>query len=118
MSPGFGFGSPAEPGDGGFECGVKLNTSSKKRIPEARIILFYLHSIVSCTFAFLAQAQTSYLQLIRAAGSLLLDARHHALLHLVQSSVERGELRLQVLLDPVGVCLASREGEGTKEDVG
>lgn len=49
-----------------------------------------------------------YLQLVRAAGSLLLDASHHVLLHLVQNGVERRELRLQVLLHPVGVDLRSQ----------
>lgn len=51
----------------------------------------------------------SYLYLIRAAGSLLFDARHHVFLHVVQSRVQGGELRLQVLLDSGGVRLVSQQ---------
>lgn len=50
-----------------------------------------------------------YLQLIGATGSLLFDAGHHVFLHLIQDTVEGGKLRLQLLLDSVGVCLVSHD---------
>lgn len=64
---------------------------------------YYFASLKKCK-----DNSSSYLELIRAAGSLLFDARHHVFLHLVQDRVEGGELSLQVLLDSVGVRLVSQ----------
>lgn len=50
-----------------------------------------------------------YLELIGAAGSLLFDACPHVFLHLIQDTVEGVKLRLQILLDSVGVCLVSND---------
>lgn len=55
------------------------------------------------------RSSSSYLQLVGATSPLLLDARQHVFLHLIQDAVEGVELGLQVLLDPVGVCLVPQD---------
>lgn len=82
---------------------LTINTNHRIRFMHWIKTDIYFVSLKKC------KDSSSYLQLVCAAGSLLFDARHHVFLHLVQNRVKGGELRLQVLLDSVGVRLVSQQ---------